>query len=91
MDFEWDPAKAETNRKKHRVEFSEASSAFADTLSTTFADPDHSDEKDRFITIGMSDRGRLLIVSHTHRDDRVRLISARVANRRERKTYEEEN
>ena len=91
MDFEWDPAKAEINRTKHRVEFSEATSVFADTLSITFADPDHSDEEDRFITIGMSDRGRLLIVSHTHRDDRVRLISARVANRRERKTYEEEN
>ena len=55
MDFEWDPAKAETNRKKHRVEFSEASSAFADTFSTTFADPDHSAEEDRFITLGMSD------------------------------------
>ena len=91
MDFEWDPAKAEINRKKHRVEFSEATSVFADTLSITFADPDHSDEEDRFITMGMSDQGRLLIVSHTDRDDCIRLISARITNRRERKTYEEES
>ena len=91
MDFEWDPAKAEINRKKHRVEFSEATSVFADTFSITFADPDHSDDEVRFITMGMSDQGRLLIVSHTDRDDRLRLISSRIANRRERKTYEEEN
>ncbi len=63
----------------------------ADVLSITFADPDHSLEEDRVITMGMCDQGRLLIVSHTEREDRVRLISVRVANRRERKTYEEEN
>ncbi len=91
MEFEWDPEKANTNWKKHRVTFLEGATAMADVLSITFADPDHSLEEDRFITMGMSDQGRLLVVSHTERDDRIRLISVRVANRRERKTYEEEN
>lgn len=91
MEFEWDPEKADINWKKHRVTFLEGATAFADVLSITFADPDHSLEEERDITMGMSDQGRLLIVSHTERDGRVRLISVRVANRRERKTYEEEN
>ncbi len=90
MEFEWDPTKAELNWKKHRITFSEASTVFSDIMSSTFADPEHSDEEARFITLGMSDRGRLLMVSHTDRNDRTRIISARVANRRERKTYEEE-
>jgi uncharacterized DUF497 family protein len=89
MEFEWDPVKASRNQAKHGVEFSEAATVFGDVLSRTFADPDHSDDEDRFITIGLSDRGRVLIVSHTDRGERTRIISAREATRRERKAYEE--
>jgi uncharacterized DUF497 family protein len=90
MEFEWDEDKAAGNRKKHKVAFDEAATVFGDALSSTFPDPDHSMEEDRFITIGTSDRGRVLIVSHTDREGRIRIISARKATRRERKGYEEE-
>ena len=90
MEFEWDKDKAANNVRKHKVSFDEAATVFADTLSSTFADPDHSVEEDRYVTIGMSDRGRVLIVSHTDRGDRLRIISARLATRRERNAYEEE-
>ena len=92
MEFEWDEDKAKANLRKHRVAFDEAATVFGDFLSTTFPDPDHSLDEDRFITIGTSDRGRIVIVSHTDRDDRTRIISARKATPRERKIYyEEEN
>ena len=89
MDFEWDDAKAEVNEEKHGVTFAEAMTVFADTLSVTGYDPRHSDEEDRFLTMGMSVDGRLLLVSHTDRGDAVRMISAREASRRERKDYED--
>jgi uncharacterized DUF497 family protein len=89
MEFEWDQDKAARNFKKHKVPFSEAASVFGDPLSSTFPDPDHSIKEDRFITIGTSERDRVLVVSHTDRQDRIRIISARKATRRERKTYEE--
>jgi uncharacterized DUF497 family protein len=89
MDFEWDARKGKVNLQKHGVNFSEASTVFADPLGSTFADPDHSTDEDRYITIGESKNGRVLIVSHTDRNDRVRIISARVATRRERRAYEE--
>ena len=89
MEFEWDRAKAARNLTKHGVDFSEAASVFGDALSRTFADPDHSDNEERFITIGLSNRGRILIIAHTDRDARTRIISARAATRRERKTYED--
>ena len=89
MDFEWDDAKAESNEEKHGVTFAEAMTIFADTLSVTGYDPRHSDEEDRFLTMGMSVEGRLLVVSHTDRSDAVRIISAREASRRERKDYED--
>jgi uncharacterized DUF497 family protein len=91
MEFEWDKDKAASNFKKHKVSFDEAATIFGDTLSSTFADPEHSLDEDRYITIGLSDRGRVLIVSHTDRPGRVRIISARVATRREREAYEEES
>jgi uncharacterized DUF497 family protein len=69
----------------------EAATVFADPLSVTFGDPDHSDEEDRFILIGTSDRGHLVIVSHTDREDRIRIISARKATRGERRAYAEES
>jgi uncharacterized DUF497 family protein len=90
MEFEWDDDKAARNLDKHRVEFGEASTVFSDPLSMTFPDPDHSIDEDRYIIIGTSDRGRVLIVSHTDREDRIRIISARKATRHERKAYEEE-
>ena len=91
MDFEWDDAKAESNAEKHGVSFAEAMTVFADTLSVTGYDPRHSDEEDRFLTMGMSVDGRLLLVSHTDRGDAVRIISAREASRREQKDYEDGN
>lgn len=91
LSFEWDPDKSELNLRKHRISFEEASTVFADPLAVTIYDPDHSDDEDRFITLGLSDRNRVIVVSFTDREDRIRLISARVASRRERKQYEEES
>jgi len=89
LEFEWDPLKAESNLKAHGVSFDEATTVFRDTLSITITDPDHSNSEDRFIDIGLSHRGQLLVVSYTERKDRIRIISARPANRTERKSYEE--
>jgi uncharacterized DUF497 family protein len=91
MDFEWDEAKAEANEQKHGVSFAEAMTVFSDALSLTGYDPDHSDGEDRYITIGLSATGRLLIVSHTDRGERIRIISAREASRHEQKDYEDGN
>ena len=90
MEFEWDEDKAKANVRKHKLDFNAAASVFGDFLSRTFPDPDHSIDEDRFNTIGTSDRGRVIIVSHTDREGRVRIISARKATRQERKAYEEE-
>ncbi len=87
--FEWDEKKAKQNVRKHRVSFAEASTVFADPFSLTIPDPLHSEEEDRFVTVGMSTKGRLLVVVHTDRGDAIRLISARLATSRERKSYEE--
>ena len=89
MDFEWDDAKADVNERKHGVSFTEAMTVFADSLSLTGFDPDHSEEEDRYITMGVSVAGRLLLVSHTDRGQKVRLISARKSSRRERRDYED--
>src|SRR5262245_2331434 len=89
MDFEWDDAKAESNERKPGVTFTEAMTVFADPLSVTGYDPRHADDEDRFLTMGMSVAGRLLVVSHTDRGNVVRIISAREATRRERKDYED--
>jgi len=91
MEFEWDQNKAITNIKKHGVTFYEAATVFGDSLSVTFPDPDHSTQENRFIIIGMSNLRRLLVVAHTYRKKRVRIVSARRATRHERKYYEEEN
>jgi len=89
LEFEWDPSKAKLNFKKHRVSFDEASTVFRDPLSITIADPDQSVSEHRFVDLGMSHRGKLLVVSYTERKGRIRIISARLATRAERKTYEE--
>jgi uncharacterized DUF497 family protein len=91
MDFEWDDAKAESNERKHGVSFAEAATVFADPLSLTGYDPGHSDDEDRYITMGTSVAGRLLVISHTDRRDKVRLLSVREASRRERRDYEDGN
>jgi uncharacterized DUF497 family protein len=89
LAFEWDEEKAKQNRKKHRVSFEDASTVFGDPLAVTIHDPLHSDEEERFIILGESHRRRLLVVAFTDRDGKIRIISARVASRRERKDYEE--
>jgi uncharacterized DUF497 family protein len=88
LQFEWDPDKAAANLSKHGVAFEEAATVFGDSLSLTAYDPDHSADEHRYITMGTSVDGRLLIVSHTDRGDRIRIISARKATPRERKAYE---
>jgi len=77
VEFEWDSDKADENLGKHQVSFSEAATVFGDALGVTARDPDHSKDEARFITVGMSERKRLLIVAHTERRGRVRMISAR--------------
>jgi uncharacterized DUF497 family protein len=90
LRFEWDPEKADSNYRKHGVSFEEAATVFGDPLSITIADPDHSAQEHRFITVGSSASGRVVVVSHTDRDDATRIINARLATRLERKSYEED-
>jgi uncharacterized DUF497 family protein len=89
LPFEWDPRKEVSNRRKHRVTFAEASTVFGDPLSITIPDPDPDAAEERFIIIGMSNKRRLLVVVHTMRGERTRLISARAATRNESRKYEE--
>ncbi|MHB8414615.1 MAG: BrnT family toxin [Acidiferrobacteraceae bacterium] len=89
MHFEWNPAKANKNARKHGVSFEEASSVFYDPLAVTGVDPDHSEEEERAVTFGMSSAGRLLVVAHLERADAIRIISARLATQHERHIYEE--
>lgn len=89
MKFEWNPDKAESNYEKHDVSFEEAATVFNDLLSVTFPDPDHSVGESRYVIIGVSRFGQLLIVSHTDRGAKVRIISARKATCQERRFYEE--
>ena len=89
LTFDWDPRKDAANRKKHDVSFYEAKTAFTDEFGRLIADPYHSDDEDRFILLGESIHSRLLVVCHCVRDgETIRIISARKADRRERKTYE---
>jgi uncharacterized protein len=91
VNFEWAPNKATQNHRKHGVSFHEAASVFADPLAVTYHDPDHSLSEERFITVGMSRNGRVLIVAHSDRGENIRIISARKTTLRERKHYEEQN
>ena len=88
VDFEWDASKADSNQEKHGVSFEEATTAFGDPLSLTIPDPDHSQEEDRFVLMGETYQRRLVVVVFTERGERLRLIRARLATRRERRTYE---
>jgi uncharacterized DUF497 family protein len=88
--YEWDSQKADANARKHGVPFNEALTVFRDPLALTFDDPDHSTDERHFITIGVSDRNRILFVAHVERGfDRIRIISARKATRRETYAYQE--
>jgi uncharacterized DUF497 family protein len=91
MIFEWDPDKDNLNLRKQGVSFHEAATVFADLLSVTYHDPDHSLTEERYITVGTSQSGRLLIIAHTDRGQSIRIISARKTTRQERSHYEEEN
>ena len=90
MLFDWDEEKAKSNLTKHGVSFDEATSVFDDLLFLVFADPQHSIDEQRFLIMGESLKGRLLVVSYTERGKKTRLISARLATRKERKAYESE-
>ena len=89
LEFEWDKDKAKRNIKKHGVSFDEAMTVFADPLSLTIHDPEHSDVEDRYVILGESSRRRLLVVVFTDRNDRIRIITASAATGQERKNYEE--
>ncbi|WOB45507.1 BrnT family toxin [Thermoleptolyngbya oregonensis NK1-22] len=89
MEFEWNRSKAKLNLEKHGISFQEATTVFSDPLSVTFPDPDHSIGENRYVIIGVSQFGQLLVVSHTDRGKKVRIISARKATRQERIFYEE--
>ena len=87
MKFEWDPRKAMANLRKHGVSFDEAMTVFADDESITIPDPDHSEGEERFLVVGSSSRGRILVVSHAERGENIRIISARRADARERRKH----
>jgi hypothetical protein len=89
MEFEWDRRKAAANLRKHGISFDEAATVFGDSLGATASDPDHSADEHRYITVGSSNRGRLLLVAHAERGQRIRIISARKLTRIESKAYEE--
>ncbi|MDZ8260325.1 BrnT family toxin [Nostoc sp. ChiQUE01b] len=89
MEFEWNSDKATLNLEKHGVSFQDAATVFNDPLSITFPDPDHSIGESRYVIIGLSGFGQLLVVAHTDRGEKVRIISARKATPRERRFYEE--
>ena len=88
MEFEWDTRKAARNLRKHKVSYIEAATVFGDFLGTTAADPTPSADEQRYITVGLSSLGRLLLVAHSERGDRIRIISARTLNAREKRAYE---
>jgi len=89
--YEWDENKAKENLRKHKVSFEEAETVFDDPLSITVADPDHSEDEERWIDIGISKKKQILVVVYTERGKKLRIISARKATRAERKKYEKEN
>ena len=89
LTFAWDSRKALSNLQKHKIAFAEATTIFGDSFTITIPDPDHSELEERFVSIGVSNQGRLIVVVHTEKRSHLRLISAREASRAERKFYEE--
>jgi len=88
LNFEWDEEKAKTNLKKHEVSFEEATTVFLDPFSITMPDPDHSEDEERYLDLGISYKGRVLVVIYTERSSNIRIISCRKAAFSERKLYE---
>ena len=91
LGFEWDEGKAKSNLEKHKVSFEEGVTVFHDLLVATMPDPGHSDDEQRFIAIGLSTKGRLLVVVYAERGDKTRITSCRMATPREQRAYEEES
>ena len=89
LEFTWNPNKAASNLEKHGVSFEEASTAFGDPLSITVHDPGHSEDETRFVLVGLTFEGKLVVVVHVELEDSIRIISAREATPRERKDYEQ--
>ena len=89
MNIEWDPKKAKSNLRKHGVSFEEAATALSDPMAATGVDPDHSITEDRYVTFGVSEKGRLLVLSHTEEKETIRIMSARKASKGDRELYEE--
>ena len=87
--FDWDLEKARSNLKKHQVDFEEASTVFDDPQFITFLDEEHSTDEERYITLGLSNKGRLIMAAHTERNNPIRIISARKATKNEEKFYQE--
>jgi len=87
--FEWDPKKAAATVRKHGVTFQEAATVFGDPLAITFDDPDHSESEERYLTFGLSLQGRLIVISHTERGERTRIVRPRLMGREERVIYEQ--
>jgi uncharacterized DUF497 family protein len=88
--LEWDQAKEVRNRRKHGVSFAEAATVFGDPLSKTFPDLEHSEQEERYLTLGASESGKILVIAHLEEGDNIRIINARPATRRERRFYEEQ-
>jgi hypothetical protein len=88
VEFEWDPGKAAENLRKHSVGFREATTVFGDPLEVTIPDPDHSEGENRFLSLGFSAASRLLVVAYTERQGKTRIIHAREATPKERRSYE---
>ncbi len=89
MKIEWDPRKTKSNIEKHGVSFEEGATALSDPMAATGADPDHSMTEQRYVALGVSEKGRLIVVSHTEKDETIRIISARKASNGEQELYEE--
>ena len=89
MKIEWDPEKAKFNLKKHGISFEEAATTLSDPMAATGADPDHSITEERYVTFGVSEKGRLVVVSHPEKHETIRIISARKASKGEKELYEE--
>jgi uncharacterized protein len=91
LTFEWHEEKAKENLRKHKISFAEAKTVFNDPSLITFPDPEHSESEQRYINIGSSSKGRILVVIHTEREANIRIISCRKATTKERRVYEEGN
>ena len=89
MKIEWNPEKAKSNLKKHGISFEEAATALSDPMAASGVDPDHSITEERYVTFGVSEKGRLAVVSHTEKHETIRIISARKASKGEKELYEE--